>query len=59
VRRSRVLIIATLPRSHLIAGPRDEDRRDRDVLRGRSRIRMLLTKGQIGSVMGRRGSTIK
>jgi hypothetical protein len=38
---------------------REEDRREREALRGRGRIRMLLTKGQVGAVMGRKGSTIK
>ena len=38
---------------------REEDRREREQLRGRVRMRMLLTKGQVGAVMGRKGSTIK
>ncbi|KAI8469202.1 MAG: hypothetical protein J3K34DRAFT_459469 [Monoraphidium minutum] len=33
--------------------------RDDDALRGRSRLRMLLTKGLVGAVMGRKGATIQ
>lgn len=36
----------------------EDDRRD-PVLRGRGRVRMLVTKTQVGAIMGRKGSTIK
>lgn len=38
---------------------REDDRREREAARGRVRLRLLLGKGLVGSVMGRRGSTIK
>ncbi len=37
----------------------ERDERERDALKGRARVRMLLTKSQVGAVMGRRGSTVK
>lgn len=39
--------------------PRSEDDRRDPQLRGRGRVRMLVTKAQVGAIMGRKGSTIK
>jgi hypothetical protein len=50
---------AALHCTDLLLHDREEDRREREALRGRGRVRVLLTKGQVGAVMGRRGSTVK
>lgn len=50
-----VLILILILTTMMLCARRDEDPR----MRGRARMRMLLTKGQVGAVMGRRGTTIK
>lgn len=46
-------------KSHLHTLCSSASRREREALGGRVRLRLLLTRGQVGAVMGRKGSTVK